>query len=221
MNINQGIGAENDAAVYRARAMALFLEYSSRALKDSFLNMRKDIPKDRLYEETLKIYYQVGFDFPKEAIMDIKKLRPENYLDELPDKYKSCDVIPVIRATTTPIQSIEQVADEISWTMFYDCAKYFHGGKNHLRNSSYYAGIIKKDDIIAIKSDPCLEIVQVGSVKDITVIPPSFVDSHLGREISFDDFNQIKEQYGNLTLTLAKLMKPANSKESPSNAVES
>lgn len=190
--------------------MKLLREYGAHTLREEFLEHRNTIPRERLYQETLDVYYKVGFDFPKEAILDIMELRPDNYLDNLPEKYKCFDEIPVIRVSTTPPQSVQNVVDEISWAAAYKYAVYFHEAKRRLRKkkSYFYIGTIRKEDIIGIKCEPCFELVQVGAMQNITLVPPQFVAENLDRDVTFDDFAKVKERYGNLATAFAKMSVP-------------
>lgn len=188
--------------------MKLLTEYGVHTFKETFLAHRDTIPRERLYQETLNVYYNVGFDFPKEAILEIKELRPNNYLDDLPEKYKYFDEIPLIRASTTPPQLFQNVADEISWTTSFKYASYFYGGKRRLRKRSYfYIGTIRKEDIIAIKCKPCFgfEFVQVGAIQNITLVPRKFVIENLDRDVALDDFAKVKKRYGDLASAFAEM----------------
>jgi len=130
-------------------------------------------------------------------------------LDGLPDKYKLCDEIPVIRASTTPPQSIRTVADEISWATSYKCAAYYYEGKMRLserKNRTYfYIGKIRKEDIISINFKSYFEIVQVGAVKDNMLVPRNFVRQNIDRDVEPDDFLKVREKYGDLALALSRM----------------
>jgi len=159
-----------------------------------FLSCRDRIPKEQLYQTTLGIYFQAGFGFPKQAILDIKDLRPDDYLKDLPPQYKSCDKLPVVRATTTPQSSIQEVGKEMSWTTNYYYLQQMLSMKAKHGETNLYWGVIDKKDIIGCNSfnKDYFEIVQYDSVQNITPFHHSYLlQRHNKQNTSIDDYEDI------------------------------
>lgn len=161
-----------------------------------FLFCRSRIPKEQLYQTTLDAYYRFGFDFPRQTILDITDLRPDDYLKDLPEQYQSCDMLPVIRVSKTPPSLIQNVADELSWTTCYGFVKRMCDKKAKHKKQYLYFGIIDKRDIIGCpcSREDAFEIIQYGSVENLIPVHYSYLlQKPKGCVTSLDDYVEIKE----------------------------
>jgi len=144
--------------------------YDCSWIQKAFVTCKDLIPKDQLYDFTLQVYVKNGFDFPRESIIELMKIRPNDYLAKLPDELKSTDHITVYRASTTPPKHIEKVSAEFSWTIDPYVAMYWYRyRKIDLGEPCYiYSGEIHKNDIIAyVGNGAQCEVIQHGKVKEL------------------------------------------------------
>lgn len=77
---------------------------------------RDQIPDDELYQITYEIYSIGGFGFPMEYIADLFRVRPEDYLKNLPEYLKEQDVLTVYRASKTHPKDMADLKRQIAWT---------------------------------------------------------------------------------------------------------
>lgn len=145
--------------------------YECNWIQEAFVICKDLIPKDQLYDFTLQVYVKNGFDFPRESIIELMKIRPNDYLANFPDELKSTDLITVYRASTTPPKHIDKVSSELSWTIDPYVAMYWYRyRKIDLDEPCYiYLGEIHKNDIIAyVGNGAQCEVIQYGKVKEVT-----------------------------------------------------
>lgn len=132
------------------------------------LNVAHDrIPPDQLYEITLDIYTnsKIPFTGCKKRIIELQKVRPDDYLRELPEELKSINPLTVYRATSSSID--QKISTEISWTTNKDVAVWFYQ-RLFTESKHLYKATIRKDKIIAYTN--CrneFEVLQHRGVKDI------------------------------------------------------
>lgn len=123
-------------------------------------------PEDRYYA-TLDTYTTDGYCFPKRLIIGLKKIKPADYLKELPPEYADKDELTVYRASLN--EAGRGVQTELSWTIKKEVAEHFQQMNTTKGLSScIYKGIIRQKDIIAFSN--CreeFEVIQHNSVKDI------------------------------------------------------
>lgn len=123
-------------------------------------------PCDR-YQRTIEIYTSNIYHFPRKYIIGLKKIRPIDYLKELPAALAASDPLTVYRATS---MNAQEVQNEISWTINKNVALWFYN-RLHPAVRRLYEATINKDRIIAyISSDEC-EVLQhrgVVGVHEIT-----------------------------------------------------
>lgn len=194
---------------------------SSQFYQYLFIQCRNKIPKDQLYKTTMDTYFFSGFDFPKQAILDIMDLRPDDYLKDLPKLYESCDAIPVVRATKTPPIFINNVANELSWTTRYDYVQSMFTVKEKFGDCYLYFGTIDKEDIIGCNAfeDDGFEIVQYKAVKNLIPVHPAFLLHRLKRsDTSLNDYDEI-EQYNDELEIKMQLVKDGENKNRQLNRI--
>lgn len=143
--------------------------YGSDWCKKAYLKCKDLIPLDALYNVTIDVYAEDGFDFPKEIIAEIKELRPLDYLRFLPRRLKAKDVVRVFRVSSTPPNEISNLSSEISWWANPQAA--FGTWKFRQKKCSQtpwyiYTAHISHNDIIAY--NPYLdEVMQLNNVFDV------------------------------------------------------
>ena len=135
-------------------------------LKENYYRMA---PEDR-YHRTIEIYVDDGYFFPHSYIIGLKRIKPDNYLDGLPEQYKDIDPITVYRASAMPASRLEY---EISWTIEKDVAIWFYQ-RLHPAVRRLYKATISKGNIIAYTNERGeYEVLQHRGVKNIQAIPVS------------------------------------------------
>lgn len=131
------------------------------------LNVAHDsIPLEQLYEITLDVYTnsRIPFTGCKKRIIELRKVRPDDYLKELPKELEHTDPLTVYRATPSSID--QKISTELSWTTNKDVAVWFY--QRLLGDKHLYKATIYKDKIIAYTN--CrheFEVLQHRGVKDI------------------------------------------------------
>lgn len=127
------------------------------------------------YWATLDVYVSNGYNFPKNLIFDLMKIRPTDYLRELPLENFDNDEITIYRASTTYIHDEfgkTDLLDELSWTTSIDVASWFFERYERSGCNAYlYQGKIKKQDIIAYSNSRNeFEVIQFRGVNDIELL---------------------------------------------------
>lgn len=139
------------------------------------LNLLHDrIPGDQLYRITIDVYTDTRIPFPKKRILDLRKIRPSDYLKELPERFADIDPITIYRATLSG--DIAEVKKELSWTTDIDTALFFYGRNIHigLKDVHLYQGTIEKSKIIAYTNQRNeFEVLQHMSVRNIEEVSVS------------------------------------------------
>lgn len=134
------------------------------------------IPSNQLYEITLDIYTdsRVSFAGHKKRILELRKVRPDDYLKELPEELRQTDPLTVYRATQS--MADRKIGTEISWTTNKNVAIWFYqrfpSESRHL-----YKATISKDKIIAYTNRRNeFEVLQHQGVRNIEEITVSQED---------------------------------------------
>lgn len=150
------------------------------------LNLLCDrIPGDQLYEITLDVYTKSRVPFPKKRILDLRRVRPADYLKELPENLANADPIVIYRATLSG--DIAEVKKEISWTTDRNTALFFYGRNIHIgcKDVHLYRGTIEKSKIIAYTNMrnefEVLQHMSVKNIEEVTVSMPevkAVMDKH-------------------------------------------
>lgn len=130
-------------------------------------------PQDR-YRKTLEVYTDLEFtyNFPKKLLIGLKKIKPRDYLIELPDELKDTDPITVYRGTDAA-EFISNVRVSPSWTIDKNVAIWFSQRFGVLRGympGKLFSATIEKSQIIAYIGGRESEIVQHCGVKNIKEI---------------------------------------------------
>lgn len=125
-----------------------------------------------LYRCIISVYVDDGYNFPKRIMLKAKKIAPSipevERFGDLPDG----DKITVYRATAAPASKAK---NELSWTTNKNVAIWF--GYRLSTPLHIYTGTIKRGKIIAYMNERKeYEVIQHGSVKDITEIHPTNED---------------------------------------------
>lgn len=140
------------------------------------LNVAHDsIPPEQLYEITLDVYTnsRIPFTGCKKRIIELRKVRPADYLKELPEELEQVDPLTVYRATPSSID--QKIGTELSWTTNKDVAVWFY--QRLLGDKHLYKATIFKDKIIAYTN--CrneFEVLQHRGVKNIEEVAVSQED---------------------------------------------
>lgn len=129
-------------------------------------------PAER-YRITVESYVtDDGYNFPRSLIIGLKKIRPADYLKDLPDDLAddSVDTLTVYRATRTP--PCGAVKNELSWSISKECSGWFFNNYKRKGTAAYlYCGKIRKDKVIAYTdSREEKEIIQHGGVFGIELL---------------------------------------------------
>lgn len=150
------------------------------------LNLFHDkIPGDQLYEITLDAYTKSRVPFSKKRILDLRRVRPADYLRELPENLANADPIVIYRATLSG--DIAECRKEISWTTDRNTALFFYGRNVHigLKDVHLYRGTIEKSKIIAYTNRrnefEVLQHMGVRNVEEVAVSMPevkAVMDKH-------------------------------------------
>lgn len=132
------------------------------------------IPKDeKLYWLIIEIYVNNGYHFPRSIIIKAKKLKPADYLRDLPEEFTGVDPITVYRCSATPPEKMGSVRNEISWTTNIDVAEWFYNREVNLFNhpAFMYKATISKEKIIAYTNDrEEFEVIQHGGVMALELV---------------------------------------------------
>lgn len=140
------------------------------------LNVAHDrIPPEQLYEITLDVYTnsRIPFTGCKKRIIELRKVRPADYLKELPEELEHIAPLTVYRATPSSID--QKIGTELSWTTSKDVAVWFY--QRLLGDKHLYKATIFKDKIIAYTN--CrneFEVLQHRGVKNIEEVSVSQED---------------------------------------------
>lgn len=152
------------------------------------------IPLEQLYEITLDVYTnsRISFTGCKKRIIELRKVRPDDYLKELPEELEHTDPLIVYRATSSSID--QKIGTELSWTTNKDVAVWFY--QRLLGDKHLYKATIYKDKIIAYTNRRNeFEVLQHRGVKDIEEVTVSqedidrAIEAHLAGVTSYDDFD--------------------------------
>lgn len=147
--------------------------------------LHEKIPGDQLYGITLDVYTNSRIPFPKRRILDLRSVRPSDYLKDIPEKLADIDPIVVYRATLSG--DAREVRKEISWTTDKDSALFFYGRNIHVgfKEVHLYQGTIEKSKIIAYTNQrnefEVLQHMGVRNIEEVTVSMPevkSIMDKH-------------------------------------------
>lgn len=132
------------------------------------------IPKnEKLYWLIVEIYVNNGYHFPRSIIIKAKKLKPTDYLRDLPEEFTGVDSITVYRCSATPPEKMESVRNEISWTTNIDVAEWFYNREVNLFNhpAFMYKATISKDKIVAYTNERNeFEVIQHGGVMALELV---------------------------------------------------
>lgn len=135
----------------------------------AYAKCKAKIPKDRLWDTLMSIYVREGFDFPVKWITEAIPYRPNDYLDDLPARYKNAEKITVYRASTLSPALFADARYELSWTINPHIAREFYRIRfSWGQRCSFFKAEINKDDIIAFVSpDMQDEVLQYCGVQKI------------------------------------------------------
>ena len=131
-------------------------------------------PEDR-YRETLDVYAELEctYKFPRKLLIGLKRIKPKDYLKDLPDYLEDTNPITVYRGTdATEVLSTVRTAP--SWTIDKNVAIWFSQRFGVLRGympGKLFSATIEKDKIIAYMGDSESEVIQHCGVKNIKEIP--------------------------------------------------
>lgn len=159
--------------------------------------LHEKIPGDQLYGITLDVYTYSRIPFPKRRILDLRKIRPSDYLKDFPEKLADIDPVVIYRATLNG--DAKEVRKEISWTTNKDTALFFYGRNLHIgfKEVHLYQGTIEKSKIIAYTNQrnefEVLQHMGVRNIEEVTVSMPevkSIMDKHA---------HEIKKQWEEIT----------------------
>ncbi|ODR36275.1 hypothetical protein [Eisenbergiella tayi] len=130
------------------------------------------LPDNVKYEIVVEIYTMAkgSLENMKKYVRDIRKYRPSNYLEELPEKTQLLDLIPVYRGGC---EDISKAACSLSWTLSRNTAEWFYNRYCICGQSpNLYKGVIKPDDIISYTNGRNeMEILQYRKVRQIEKLP--------------------------------------------------
>lgn len=136
--------------------------------------LHEKIPGDQLYGITLDVYTNSRIPFPKKRILDLRKVRPSDYLKDIPEELADIDPVVIYRATLNG--DAKEVRKEISWTTDKDTALFFYGRNIHIgfKEVHLYRGTIEKSKIIAYTNQRNeFEVLQHMSVRNIQEVSVS------------------------------------------------
>ena len=143
------------------------------------------VPPDYLYHLMVKIYTSNSYDFEASDILKMQKLRPANYVYNLPEKYREKGTLTVWRASMTPPEQISLLSKEFSWTLNQDTAL-FYAVMRQAHDKEYrwryiYRASIDVDKIIAFSDIKKYgfheeEVIQYDGVTDVEYVPVPMED---------------------------------------------
>lgn len=148
-------------------------------------NYDRMAPEDR-YRETLEAYTRLEctYNFPKKLLIGLKKIKPADYLKDLPSELKTADLITVYRGTDH-IASLSSVRTSPSWTIDKNVAIWFSQRTLLLRSplpGKVFSATIEKEKIIAYMGDSESEIIQHCGVKNVKEISITQTEIDAARE---------------------------------------
>ena len=162
----------------------------------NFLHDR--IPADQLYRITLDVYVNSRIPFPKKRILDLRKVRPSDYLKDIPEELADTDPVVIYRATLNG--DVAEVRKEISWTTDKDTALFFYGRNIHIgfKDVHLYQGTIEKSKIIAYTNQrnefEVLQHMGVRNVEEVSVSMPEVT------QIMEEHAKEFEKHWGELTV---------------------
>lgn len=129
------------------------------------------LPDDKKYKIVLDIYqaWEGPVRCMKKYIRDIRKYRPQNYLDDLPEELSNSDLLTVYRGGS---ECLVQTEYATSWTLDKEKAVWFAKRKIIFKLPAHlYEGVISKRCIIAyLDGRSEKEVLQYGSVREVREI---------------------------------------------------
>lgn len=135
---------------------------------------------DELYRALVRAYVRDSTDFQASDIIRMKEVRPKNYLDGLPDKYKGQSPLTVWRASEASPELVPPglLGHEFSWTLDFEVAgKHAFQCEAASGNRRFiYQALIEPEDIIAFSPKGTAweqeqEVIQFQSVKNVEYVP--------------------------------------------------
>lgn len=140
------------------------------------------VPSDYLYSLMVSIYIRNSYDFEVSDILRMQKLRPANYLYNLPERYTGERTLTVWRASMTQPEQISHLPKEFSWTLNRDTALFYavmrQAYDEEYRWRYIYRASIGVDKIIAFSDIKIYgfhedEVIQFDGVTDVEYVPVS------------------------------------------------
>lgn len=147
-------------------------KYSSLVAINNYL--AKYMPDDDLYYALMRAYLRNSTAFCDKDINKMRALRPNNYLEKMPEEYKKQNPLTIYRASVTRPENIQQLQHEYSWAFKYEIAGwYLVNGEARTDKTHYiYRARIDQNDIIAYSSSHGIdEIIQLCGLKDVEHVP--------------------------------------------------
>lgn len=149
------------------------VEKSMPTSKDKMLpwlreNYDRMLPDDR-YQKTLEVYSMIEntANFPKKYLIGLKKIRPKDFLNNLPNELKGKNEIIVYRGTGRSEQ-INAARLSASWTIDRNVAIWF--SQRFFGCGRLFSAKIEVDKIIAFLGGSEQEIIQHCGVTDVKEI---------------------------------------------------
>ena len=157
---------EDSRPIFRDRMLPWLME-----------NYERMSPEDR-YQETLDVYAELEctYKFPRKLLIGLKRIKPKDYLKDLPDYLEDTDPITVYRGTNAA-EFLSTARTAPSWTIDKNVAIWFSQRFGVLsgvwggRSGKVFSATIEKDKIIAYMDSSESEVVQHCGVKNIKEIP--------------------------------------------------
>lgn len=154
-----------------------------------------------LYRCIIDTYTNDGYKFPRRVMLRAKKIAPSIPAVERFGDLPAGDVLTVYRAANTPIN---KVRNDLSWTINKNVALWFGYRLSDLYGEDFdplhvYTGTIERDKIIAYTNDRNeYEVIQHGSVKDITEIHPTNEEIVHAMEWKAEQHNKAELEFSKL-----------------------
>lgn len=154
-----------------------------------------------LYRCIIDTYTHDGYKFPRRVMLHAKKIAPSVPMSERLDGLPEGDVLTVYRAASTPIN---KVRNDFSWTINKNVALWFAYRFSDIYGVKFdplhvYTGTIERDKIIAYTNDRNeYEVIQHGSVKDITEIHPTNEELVHAMEWKAEQHNKAELEFSKL-----------------------
>lgn len=151
--------------------------------------LERRMPPELKYRIAREHYSHHGDEIPiiRRLLRENRKLRPENWRDELPEAVRENEIFTVYRAGCEPIEKAQY---RMSWTLSRDVAEWFanrHEYFGHPEQHIYCAAITAAGVIAYIGDRSEFEIVQYRQVKNIMEVP---------REGFSEEFREILRMQG-------------------------